>query len=248
MSALVEFHVSSAWALKPYGVRQVIAGLKEAKYVSTCDHPLPPVTTRLGADGRPHTSTVHVHRRLMIAQGKAEFQFDPKHNWFQVTCQSDDERKVKQQLKQFLAGFEEEALDDDVALVDEDGAVVVSSSPCTCGRPNHLTSAQKALDNAWIGSWNQEALLEVADFKEFRLPEAFHGLPHQDVYSLRRLNEVMTKAQFEDMQKKHNVILGYNLSLTDVYIGAESSEEVAAVRQKLDVLLNLKVKTCEPPS
>lgn len=96
----------------------------------------------------------------------------------------------------------------------------------------------------WIGLWDDNALLEAAFFTDFRLPDGFDGLPHSEVWdslSYGRLNDLLTKEQFQEMQKLHNVIMATNQSLTEVYLGAVSKEELDCVRSKLDVLLKIKV-------
>lgn len=52
--------------------------------------------------------------------------FDQRRNWFQITCQADDEPKIKRQLKKCLEDAEELVLEEDEDLVDEEGALVVS--------------------------------------------------------------------------------------------------------------------------
>lgn len=63
---------------------------------------------------------------LIAAQEKAEFLFDQRRNWFQITCQVEDELEIKKVLKQYLEEFEEEVLDEGEDLVDGEGALVVS--------------------------------------------------------------------------------------------------------------------------
>ncbi|OIW35511.1 hypothetical protein CONLIGDRAFT_676423 [Coniochaeta ligniaria NRRL 30616] len=195
-SPLVEFHVSSLWGLKPYGVREIISQLKGSKYE------------------------------------KAEFLFDQRRNWFQITCQTQDVPKIKRQIKTGLEELQEDVLDEDENLVDNEGALV------------------KRMDNALIGLWDHEARLEAMSFTEFRLPDAFDALPHRHVWdSLNhfRLSDLLTYGRFQELQKLHNVILGRNLALTEVYIGAESEDELDRVRSKLDVLLKIKeLKYSEP--
>ncbi|KAH8910532.1 hypothetical protein BR93DRAFT_923233 [Coniochaeta sp. PMI_546] len=157
----------------------------------------------------------------------SEFLFDQRHNWFQITCQVQDAPKITLQLKTCLEELEEDVLDEDEDLVDDDGALV------------------KQLDNnnAWIGLWDEKALMEARDFTQFRFPDAFNGLPHRDIWDAlkyRRISDIMNKDQFRELQMLHNVVLGHNWSLTEVYIGAESKDELDRVRAKLDVLLKIK--------
>jgi hypothetical protein len=51
----------------------------------------------------------------------------------------------------------------------------------------------------------------------------------------------MTRRQFQELQKQRDFIMATNLSLTEVYIGAMSQEEVELAISKLDTLSKLKV-------
>lgn len=100
-----------------------------------------------------------------------------------------------------------------------------------------------------MGSWDDEARLEAIDFTEFRFPDAFDDLPHRHVWDVLnniRLNDILTNDQFQELNKSHNVTLGHNRSLTEVYIGAEAKDELDNVKTKLDSLHKIKVFTTEP--
>lgn len=100
--------------------------------------------------------------------------------------------------------------------------------------------------NFLIGLWDENALLEAVDFTEFRLPSAFEDLPHSEVWdslSYGRLGDLLSKDQFQEIHKQHDIIMATNHSRTEVYLGAMNKKELDLVRAKLDVLLNIKVNT-----
>lgn len=107
---------------------------------------------------------------------------------------------------------------------------------------------QKSLDeNVWIGLWDEAALLEAAFFTEFRLPDGFRGLPYAEVWdsmSYGSLRDLMTRDQFQEMQKLHGKVrVAANHSLTEVYLSSFAKQELDGVKAKLDVLLRIKVPT-----
>lgn len=100
--------------------------------------------------------------------------------------------------------------------------------------------------NYMIGLWDENALLEVADFTQFRIPSVFQDFPHSGVWDslcYGRLSDLLSQEQFQEMQDQHNVIMATNHSMTEVYLGAVSKEELDRVRAKLDVLFMSKVST-----
>jgi hypothetical protein len=115
MSSLVQFQVSSLWALKPYLVREIVAQLNAAEIVSPSHLYIPP-------------STLSPPFVLRLLQEQGQYLFDSRRNWFQITCQQKDEMRIKRKLKQWLEDFEENVLDEDPEVVDDDGALVVSLS------------------------------------------------------------------------------------------------------------------------
>ncbi|KAB5580972.1 hypothetical protein GE09DRAFT_1213401 [Coniochaeta sp. 2T2.1] len=155
---------------------------------------------------------------------EATFLFDNSRNWFHITCLAKDEPMIRELLKTCLDEIQEQVYDNEEDIVDDDNALV------------------KEVNSHLIGIWNERALLEAWEFLEHRFPETFQLFAFQDVWSLNygSIQDIMTGAQFRELEKDNNVVLGYNLSFTEVYMGAESKEELQRVTAKLNTLTQAK--------
>lgn len=104
--------------------------------------------------------------------------------------------------------------------------------------------------NPWIGLLPAEGRSQIPDraYLEFRLPSIFKLFPVANVWRGLAsrpqglgLSDIITKEQFDELQLQSNVTLAHNPTGTEVYIGAQSQEDLVRVTVKLDNLLDSKV-------